>query len=63
EYEQAQTPYQRLMNSSTLTAGQKLTLQERKARLNPFQLQKGLQSKLKQFEEILRQRNTGLMAA
>ena len=47
EYEQAQTPYQRLMNSSTLTAGQKLTLQERKARLNPFQLQKGLQSKLK----------------
>ncbi len=63
EYEPALTPYQRLMNSSTLTDQQKTVLQERKSRLNSFHLQIGLQNKLEQFEEILRQRNTGLIAA
>ena len=63
EYEPAMTPYQRLMNSSSLTEQQKTALKERKSKLNPFILQKGLQNKLEQFEEILRQRNTGLIAA
>lgn len=63
EYEPAQTPFLRLMNSSALTEEQKNRLRERKAELNPFHLQKGLQSKLQLFEEILRQRNTGLIAA
>ena len=63
EYEPAMTPYQRLMNSSTLTEQQKAALKLRNSKLNPFHLQKELQNKLEQFEEILRQRNTGLIAA
>jgi hypothetical protein len=63
EYEPACTPYQRLMNSPALTQEQKDRLRERKAKLNPFELQKGLMSKLTQFEELLRRRNTGLIAA
>lgn len=63
EYETAKTPYQRLMESSDLTEEQKVTLQNKKSRLNPFTLRKELQLKLKEFEERLRQRNTGLLAA
>jgi hypothetical protein len=63
EYEPAQTPFQRLMNSSGLSEEQKTVLRERKAKLNPFQLQKGLQIKLRQFEEALRKWDTGLLAA
>ena len=63
EYEPAVTPYQRLMNSLDLTAEQKQALKHRKAALNPFQLQKELKVRLEEFEEILRQRNTGLLAA
>jgi hypothetical protein len=63
EYEPAKTPYQRLIDSPALKAEQKQVLQARKATLNPFHLQKDLQLKLKEFEEILRQRNTGLIAA
>jgi hypothetical protein len=63
EYEPARTPYQRLMESLSLTDEQKESLKQRKSKLNPFELQKSLKSKLTQFEEILRQRNTGLIAA
>ncbi len=61
EYGPALTPYQRLMNSQALTPEQKASLRDQKNRLNPFQLQKDLQSKLIQFEEALRRRNTGLI--
>jgi hypothetical protein len=63
EYEKAQTPYQRLMDSPALTSEQKEKLRIRKAGFNPFHLQKELQFKLQKFEEILRRRNTGLIAA
>jgi hypothetical protein len=63
EYEPAQTPFQRLIESPALTEEQKNRLRERKAGLNPFHLQKGLQAKLQAFEEILRRRETGLIAA
>ena len=63
EYESAMTPYQRLMNSPDLSAEQKQVLKSRKAVLNPFQLQKELKVRLEEFEEILRQRNTGLLDA
>ena len=63
EYESARTPYQRLMDSPTLSEVQKNALRQRKAVLNPFHLQKELQSKLEEFEELLRRRNTGLIAA
>ena len=54
EYEPARTPYQRLLESPSLSDEQKTSLKQRKAKLNPFELQKGLKSKLTQFEEILR---------
>jgi hypothetical protein len=63
EYEPAKTPYQRLMESTALTPAQKEALSARKTTLNPFKLQKGLQSSLEKFEEMIRKRNTGLQAA
>ena len=63
EYEPAITPYQRLMHSEHLSDKQKAVLRERKANLNPFHLQKKLKAKLEVFEEILKQRNTGALAA
>lgn len=63
EYEPAKTPYQRLMESPALSEEQKSSLKQRKAQLNPFHLQKELQSKLREFEEMIRKRNTGIMAA
>ena len=63
EYEPAKTPYQRLMESSDLTDGQKSELQNRKFKYNLFILRKDLQLKLKEFEEKLRQWRTGLIAA
>ena len=63
EYEAARTPYQRLMESADLSDERKAALKEKKAQLNPFILRKGLQLKIKEFEEKLRQWNTGLIAA
>lgn len=63
EYEEAKTPYQRLIESEDLTEGQKNELRRRKSLLNPFTLRKGLQIKVREFEEQLRQCNTGLIAA
>ena len=57
------TPIQRTMDSKQFPEDRKIALQDRKTSLNPFQLQKGLQLKLREFEERLRKRNTGLMAA
>jgi hypothetical protein len=61
EYEPARTPYQRLMDSDALSEGRKAELRARKAKLNPFELQKGLKRKLEEFEALVRQRGTGLL--
>lgn len=63
EYERARTPYQRLMESPHISQEQKERLKGSKAGLSPFRLQKGLEKKLREFEEELRKRNTGLIAA
>jgi len=63
EYERPRTPFQRLMDSKDFPEDRKIALLARKKSLNPFHLQKGLQLKLREFEERLRKRNTGLMAA
>jgi hypothetical protein len=63
EYEKAVTPYHRLLNSPSLSEEQKSALRNKKNELNPFHLQKQLQLKLKEFEERIRKRNTGLLAA
>lgn len=54
KYGPPMTPYQRLMLSSQLTETQKQELQDRKAQLNPIELKKGLEKKLKEFFEIVR---------
>ena len=51
EFEPHKTPYQRLMESSGLTVSQKEALRTRKQSLNPFELSKVLQQKLRQFFE------------
>ncbi|SNV53921.1 Integrase core domain [Legionella lansingensis] len=47
KYDQPQTPYQRLMTSNGLTLAQKTKLQETFNTLDPFDLQKKIQKKLK----------------
>lgn len=59
EYDRAATPYQRLISSDALSEDRKQALRERKAQLNPFELQKNLEKKLREFDELLRQQNTG----
>jgi len=63
EYEDAKTPYRRLIECGQLSQEQEVALELRKSSLNPFELQKRLNQKLREFEERLRRRNTGLIAA
>lgn len=63
EYEDAKTPYRRLIECGQLSQEQEVALESRKSSLNPFELQKRLNQKLREFEERLRRRNTGLIAA
>jgi len=63
EYEDAKTPYRRLIESGQLSQEQTKVLAARKASHNPFELQKRINLKLREFEERLRKRNTGLIAA
>ncbi len=61
EYDDPKTPYQRLMECPEISEEQKECLRARKGKLNPFELQEGLEKKLRDFQEILRQRSTGLL--
>jgi hypothetical protein len=63
EFEAAKTPYQRLLESQHLSEEKKDLLRRRKNAMNPFNLQKNLEKKLREFEEELRKRNTGVKAA
>ncbi len=63
EYEAATTPYERVLRSKFISDEQKEALRVRKSSMNPFELQKGLKQKLTEFEEILRKRSAGLLAA
>jgi hypothetical protein len=59
EYDRPITPFQRLMECSEIAEEKKQELRKKKAQLNPFLLQEGLEKKLRAFQELLRQRNTG----
>ena len=59
EYDEPKTPYKRLMECPETTEEKKEELKAARARLNPFKLQEGLDIRLRQFEEILRQNKTG----
>lgn len=58
KYDQAQTPYQRLMESSGLTLEQKKTLQDKFITLDPFDLQKTIQKKLKLLFKLVHVQET-----
>ncbi len=57
KYDEPQTAYTRLMNSQHVTEKQKEALREQKAKLNPFELKRNLEIKLKEFYEIQRKSN------
>lgn len=63
EYDIPKTPYQRLMECPEISEEQKERLRNRKKTLNPFELQEGLERKLRAFQEVLRQRSAGLLNA
>ena len=63
EYDQPRTPFQRLMECPEISEERKEELRQARAKLNPFHLQEGLDRKLKAFQELLRQRNTGRLQA
>ena len=54
KFDRPETPYARLMKSTHLTEEQKDKLKQLKITLNPFQLKKDLESKLKLFFEQLK---------
>jgi len=63
EYDQPRTPFQRLMECPEIAEERKEKIRKIRAGLNPFKLQEGLDQKLKAFQELLRQRNTGRLQA
>ena len=63
EFDQIQTPYQRLMDSPYVDDAVKERLQKTKAALNPFELRMGLEYKLHEFSERLKKSKTVQIAA
>jgi hypothetical protein len=53
KHSKAETPYQRLMTSNTLTMYQREKLQQSYENLNPFKMRKLLDEKLKEFYRII----------
>lgn len=58
KYDKPQTPYQRLMASSCLSLDQKKNLQDKFITLDPFDLQKKIQKKLKLIFKLVHVQNT-----
>ena len=54
EYDKPITPYQRLLDSAEMNESQKHRLREAYKRLDPIDLQLNLESKLKEFYELVR---------
>jgi hypothetical protein len=52
-----QTPYQRLLASPDIEAATKIKLRDEHARLDPFELKKNIERKLKNFFTVLGNRN------
>ena len=57
KYDTPMTPYKRLILSDDLKKEQKEQLTEIKLKMNPFELKKGLEAKLKIFFEKVRKQN------
>ena len=54
EFEPARTPYQRILESSSISAEQKEALKKTKESLNPFKLNKALDQEIRSFFKALR---------
>jgi len=63
KYDRPQTPYQRLIQSNHLTEEQKVRLREMKKELDPFKLERGLESNLKTFFTLLKHSKIEAIAA
>ena len=57
KYDIPKTPYQRVIESGALTKTEEDALRSRKFALNPFELKSGLETKLKEFFEMVRKNN------
>ena len=57
KYDKPKTPYQRLIESNCLTEQEKEALMLKKAQLDPFELKRNLEIKLKEFFEVVRKQN------
>lgn len=62
-YDKPKTPYQRLMDSADLNSKQKHLLERAHSSLDPIQLQLGLEGKLREYFELIRQSNAGRLKA
>ena len=56
-YDAPKTPYQRVIESGVLKTDEVEALRRRKSELNPFELKEGLELKLKEFFNTVRQEN------
>jgi hypothetical protein len=56
KYDEPQTAFTRLINSKHLSEGQKEALRKEKERLDPFELKRNLEIKLKHFYEVQRKK-------
>lgn len=52
KYESLKTPYERVMNNPEVAESYKRELQFKYERLNPFELKKELEDKLKEFKKM-----------
>jgi hypothetical protein len=62
-YDEPKTPYQRLMDSADLNLKQKCLLERTHGSLDPIQLQLGLEAKLREYFERIRQFHAGRLKA
>ena len=62
-YDKPKTPYQRLLDSADLNSRQKYLLEQAHLELDPIRLQLALESKLREYFELVRKTNAGRLKA
>ncbi|RME15296.1 MAG: hypothetical protein D6797_06820 [Bdellovibrio sp.] len=62
KYDTPKTPYQRVLESGVLNSVEVRALKKRRHELNPFELKKNLEIKLKEFFDIVRKKDTKKVA-
>ena len=62
-YDDPKTPYQRLLDSADLNFKQKYMLEQAHEKLDPIQLQLGLEGKLREYFQLIQQSKAGRLKA